>query len=64
MGYIYHIYSKDEPNTMYIGQASKNETHEIKISENKTGESVAGNRVLQHFSGLYDNHHENEEFMS
>ena len=59
MGYIYHIYAKDEPNTMYIGQASANETHEV-----RTGESVAGNRVLQHFSGLYDNHHENEAFMS
>ena len=57
MSYIYHIWSTQEPKTIYIGQASANETHGV-----KTGDSVSGNRVLQHFSGLYDNNHENDQF--
>ena len=57
MSYIYHIWSTQETKTIYIGQASANETHGV-----KTGDSVSGNRVLQHFSGLYDNNHENDQF--
>lgn len=67
MGYIYHIYSTNEPNTIYIGQHAGEETHSVKrniggIEGNN--QSVAGNRVLQHFQGLYDNKKENSYFMS
>lgn len=61
MGYIYHIFSKTEPTTMYIGQSS-HEQFSVKEKSKDLTVNAESNRVLQHFSGLYDNKTESAEF--
>ena len=59
MAYIYHIYSLEDPQTIYIGQSSHGQYTNAPTSLT----SVSGNRVLEHFSGLYDNKRESAEFL-
>lgn len=62
MACIYHIYSTDDPDTVYIGQTKVDPTPtpEDETSSEKTAGSY--NRPLDHFIGLYNSTRENTMF--
>jgi len=64
MACIYHIYSKEDPDTLYIGQTRQDPEprYERDDSDVKISGSMFQARPMDHFAGLYDSH-ENPMFL-